>query len=159
MPERSVLKRYRLLPLIAVGALVLVILVLLAIFIWAAAAFNGQQDPAQSGGTAALIYLAAVFIACAVMTLLTRGGTVLPSAILGLLTVVISLFLAPTGAPLGKALLKVLLTMVAAIAGFTVAKLFCRVAPSGRSKPLPVKQRESLSTWEEESSSMSEPGK
>ena len=78
MPGHSNYKKYRLLPLIGVGVLILVALVLIALLIWSLAAFGGQRDPAQSGATAAVIYLCAVFIACLAMILLIRGGTVIP---------------------------------------------------------------------------------
>ena len=158
MPGKSITKKYRLLPLIGVGALVFIILVLLSLLIWSVAAYGGQRDPSQSGGTAAFVYLAAVFISCAVMTLLIRGGTVFPSAILGLAAAIVSLLLAPAPVGFGKILFKILMTLLIAAAGFAVAKLCCRSIFPSKRQPVPVRQRESLSRWEDDSS-ISEPGK
>ena len=158
MPEKNSFKKYRIVPLIGVGALILVILVLLALLIWALAAFGAQSDPSQSGATAAIIYLGAVFVACLLMTLLIRGGTVIPSAVLGLLAAVVSLLLAPAGASAGKIVLKLILTLIVAVAGFVVGKLLSGPRPE-RKQPEPVRKSDSLSTWDENSSFISEPGK
>ena len=162
MPGHSNYKKYRLLPLIGVGTLILVALVLISLLIWTVAAYGGQKDPAQSGATAAVIYLGAVFISCLAMTLLIRGGTVIPSAILGVLAAVISILLAPEPAPFGKILLKVVITLAVAAAGFAVGKLI-----SGPQLPGPAPRRpsdrksdrkEDLSSWDV-STSINEPGK
>lgn len=156
MPGRSNYKKYRLLPLIGVGALILVALVAVSLLIWTLAAFGGQRDPAQSGATAAVIYLCAVFISCLAMTLLIRGGTVIPSAALGALAAVCTVLLADP-APLGKILLKIVLTLAIAAAGFAVGKLLSGTSQP-RQKNQPEKKGNTLTAWEE-GSSISEPGK
>lgn len=159
MPGRSNYKKYRLLPLIGVGALILVALVAVSLLIWTLAAFGGQRDPAQSGATAAVIYLCAVFISCLAMTLLIRGGTVIPSAALGALAAICSILLAPEPAPFGKILLKIVLTLAVAVAGFAVGKLLSSgTSQPGQKQQPPAKKGDMLSTWEE-GSSISEPGK
>ena len=158
MPGRNNYKQYRLLPLIGVGALILVALVLIALLIWSLAAFGGQRDPAQSGATAAVIYLCAVFISCLAMTLLIRGGTVIPSAVLGALAAVCSVLLAPTPAPFGKIALKIVITLAVAVAGFAVGKLLSGPRQLGPAQRHPVDKSDTLSPWEEESF-ISEPGK
>ena len=159
MPGRSNYKKYRLLPLIGVGALILVALVAVSLLIWTLAAFGGQRDPAQSGATAAVIYLCAVFISCLAMTLLIRGGTVIPSAALGALAAICSILLAPEPAPFGKILLKIVLTLAVAVVGFAAGKLLSSgTSQPGQRKQQPEKKGDTLSTWEE-GSSISEPGK
>ena len=49
MPGKNSFKKYRIAPLVGTGAIILVVLVLLALLIWALAAFAGQRDPAQQG--------------------------------------------------------------------------------------------------------------
>ena len=158
MPSKNSFQKYRIAPLVGAGAVILVALVLLALLIWTLAAFAGQRDPAQSGATAAVIYLGAVFLACLLMTLLIRGGTVIPSAILGLLAAIVSLLLAPAGAPFGKIVLKIVLTLLVTVAGFAVGKLLSGPRPE-KKRPEPVRKSDSLSTWDENSSFISEPGK
>lgn len=159
MPGRSNYKKYRLLPLIGVGALILIALVAICLLIWSLAAFGGQRDPAQSGATAAVIHLGAVFIACLAMTLLIRGGTVIPSAVLGALAAVCSVLLAPEPASFGKILLKLLLTLAVAVAGFAVGKLLSGTSqPGQKQRQQPEKKGDTLSAWDE-GSSISEPGK
>ena len=158
MPGKNSFQKYRIAPLVGAGAVILVVLVLLALLIWALAAFAGQRDPAQSGATAAIIYLGAVFVSCLLMTLLIRGGTVIPSAILGLLAAIVSLLLAPAGAPFGKIVLKIVLTLLVAVAGFAVGKFWSGPRPE-RKQAQPERKSESLSTWDENSSFISEPGK
>ena len=159
MPGHSNYKKYRLLPLIGVGTLILVALVLISLLIWTVAAYGGQKDPAQSGATAAVIYLGAVFISCLAMTLLIRGGTVIPSAALGALAAICSILLAPEPAPFGRILLKIVLTVEVAVAGFAAGKLLSSgTSQPGQRKQQPEKKGDTLSTWEE-GSSISEPGK
>ena len=158
MPGKNSFQKYRIAPLVGAGAVILVVLVLLALLIWALAAFAGQRDPAQSGATAAIIYLGAVFVSCLLMTLLIRGGTVIPSAILGILAAVVSLMLAPGNAPFGRIVLKIVLTLAMAVIGFAVGKLLSGPRP-GKKQPEPVRKSDSLSTWDENSSFISEPGK
>ncbi len=160
MPGKSIRKRYRLLPLICTGALVFIAFVLFALLIWAFAAYGGQRDPSQSKGVAAFIYLFAVFISCGVMTMLIRGGTVFPSAALGVLACLLTIIIAPAGAPFGRILLKLILTLIFAAAGFALAKLCCQTLPPPDRRPRqPVKRRDSLSTWEDGHRSLSEPGR
>ena len=158
MPGRSNYKKYRLLPLIGVGALILVALVAVSLLIWSLIAFGGQRDPAQSGATAAVIYLCAVFIACLAMTLLIRGGTVIPAAVLGALAAMCSVLLAPGPAPFGRILLKIVITLVVAVAGFAVGKLLSGPSRPGQKQQQPDKKGDTLSTWDE-GNAISEPGK
>ncbi|MBR5429954.1 MAG: hypothetical protein IK116_05450 [Firmicutes bacterium] len=156
MAGKSIANRYRLLPLICVGALVMIALVLLFLLLWAFAAYGGQRDPAANG-MGALIYFGSVFIACMVMTLLIRGGTVFPSAILALLATFATVFLAPDGAGFGKVLLKIIVTLLVAAAGFAVAKLLSIFYLPERRRPQPIRREETLPEWDDEIRSMREP--
>lgn len=123
--NRSIFQQYRLLPLLGVGVLFFVLFVLLGLLLWSFIFFQTQKEPAAAQLVPGLLYLGGVFLSTALMTWLIRGGTVFPAAILSLLAAGATLFLAD-GALLGvgNVLLKLVLTLVVGVLGFTLTKLW-----------------------------------
>lgn len=126
MPQsKSIFKRYKLAPLLLAGLLALVLLILLGLLLWSAIVFYTQQDIAVGGMLPGIIYLAAIFLAAALMTALIRGGTVFPAAVLSLTAAIATYLLADSSLiTAGGALLKALLSLLAGVLGFTLTKLY-----------------------------------
>ncbi|MDO4581828.1 MAG: hypothetical protein Q4B96_04520 [Bacillota bacterium] len=126
-PRRSIFSRYRIVPLITVGLLLSLLLIFTSTLIWSWSTYNARADIADAAPlTPTLIYLLSLFAAALLMTLLIRGGTVFPSLAVALIITGLSLWLA--GAEeltvLGVTF-KTLLSLLAAILGFTIGKLIC----------------------------------
>ena len=119
----TIFKTYRIFPLIIAGCLILVALTLIAVFLWTLIAYWGHADPTVAAGWATALYLFLVFLTCACITWLIHGGTVFPSLILSLLAAVATFFLSDTTIRFGPAIGKILFTLLAGVAGFTIAKL------------------------------------
>lgn len=158
MTDKSIFKKYRLLPLVGVGLASLVLLVGLSLLLWTAIAFKGNFDLSQRATAPLLIYLGAIFLSCCLMTLLIRGGTVFPSALLGLAAGATALILAPAGAAPGQLILKLLISLAVALAGFTLTKLYFRQRRPRR-PPKEAEPQERLIIWDEEIGGINEPGK
>ena len=95
MSNRSkIFKRYRLIPMIAVGLLTMTLLCALGLLIWGIVAYFAQMNIAEQNLAPALVYLVSLFVACGFMTLLIQGGTVFPSLIVATIATVITFFLA-----------------------------------------------------------------
>ena len=90
---RSAFRRYRILPLILTGLLLFGLICGIGLLIWTLICYWCNITP-QLNITPKLIWLGAIFLSCGMITFLIRGGTVFPSAIVSLISAIISLFLA-----------------------------------------------------------------
>ena len=124
MSNRSkIFKRYRLIPLIAVGLLTMTLLCALGLLIWGIVAYFAQMNIAEQNLTPALVYLVSLFVACGFMTLLVRGGTVFPSLIVATIATVITFFLAePETLTFLGCVLKIVLSLVISTLAFSLVK-------------------------------------
>lgn len=125
MARKSIFTRYKLLPLIGVGLAFFVVFTALALLLWGYIAYQARLDVSEAVALPAVLYLAGVFLAAALMTLLIKGGTVFPAAIVSLIAAVFSFFFVDaTLLSFGGALGKALLTLVTGVLGFTLTKLY-----------------------------------
>lgn len=130
MPEQikrftSIFRVYRIIPLVLAGLAFLALLIVVCLLIWSMVAYYSHSPVTAEGALPIVIYLGAVFITAALMTLLIRGGTVFPAVAVSVIAAAATLFLAePETVKFGPALLKILLTLLSGAAGFTLAKLW-----------------------------------
>jgi hypothetical protein len=126
MARRSkFLQRYKIAPIIITSLLVFIIISCAAILIWSTIVFLGKAEVSDSPALPAIAWLLSLFLATGLMTLLTKGGTVFPALFLGLITVVLSCLLGSAEIlTVGGFILKLILSLIAAIAGFTLVKLY-----------------------------------
>ncbi|MDO4732492.1 MAG: hypothetical protein Q4B50_03140 [Bacillota bacterium] len=141
-----IFKKYRIIPLVLTGCLLLSLLTLVSLLLWTLISFYGNFDPAEAGGWAAGLYLLLLFLSCSAMTWLIRGGTVFPSLALALLAAVASIFLSEAKPSFGPILLKLLFSLVAAVLGFTLTKLLCAGRKQGRRQA--QKEKTQLSSFD-----------
>jgi len=128
--KKSIFKQYRIVPLVAVGVIVMVLLYGLSLLVWTMICYLGNIEPALNGVPAA-IWLIVIFLSCGLMTLLIRGGTVFPSVVVSLAAAITACFLYPMEELLiGGILLKVFLTLITGVLGFTVVKLLIQLTNS-----------------------------
>ncbi len=145
--RKSIFQTYRILPLVLAGLVFLILLVLICLLVWSLIAYYTQAPVSAEALWPRLIYLGGLFVTAALMTLLIKGGTVFPAAALSLTAAAVTLLLAGEGqATIAPALLKALLSLVAGVLGFTLAKLWvrhdaarrnARVLAKGPRPPLP----------------------
>ena len=141
--SKSIFQRYRILPLALCGLVVAAILTLAALLLWTLISYYSKVAPAETTVLPYLVYLGTIFIAALFITWLIRGGTVFPALAVGLVAAVLTLLLAPEGTVhVFPAILKCLVSMLAAALGFAIMKLF------GRKKPQQTRSRRSESPRE-----------
>lgn len=121
--KSSIFAQYRIFPLILAGAVILALLTVVLLSIWTLVAYLGHQDLSQAGALASGLYLLLLFVSCFLMTRLIRGGTVFPALALSLLAAVATFFLSGQKLLFFPALGKILLSLIAGILGFILAKL------------------------------------
>lgn len=142
LPSGSIFHKYRIVPLVLAGLVFLALLVGVCLLLWSLIAYYSHSETIETSAVPIIIYLGAVFLSSGVMTLLIKGGTVFPAAALSLIAAIATLFIAEPGSVgFGPALLKVLLTLVAGVLGFTLAKLWVQRDSSRRSSKAAAKQR------------------
>lgn len=121
--RKTKLSRYKIVPLVLTGLLTLALLTLVTLFLWTLFAYLGRWEMPHYQTHAALLYLVLIFLSCAFMTRLIRGGTVFPTLALCVTVVVLTLFLSPETVHFWPAVKKLLLTLVAGVLGFVIGKL------------------------------------
>ena len=121
--RKTKLSRYKIAPLVLTGLLTLALLTLVTLFLWTLFAYLGRWEMPHQQTFAALLYLLLIFLTCAFMTRLIRGGTVFPSLVLCLIAVILTLFLSPETVHFWPAVKKLLFTLAAGVLGFTIGKL------------------------------------
>lgn len=127
MGSKPFTQTYRLIPVLIGSLLIFAIICFAFIILWSIGLFlTKTPDPA---GTAfpAVLWLLALALSTAAMTVLTRGGTVFPALFLALLGSVLTCFFAEPGVvTFGGVLLKILLSLLVAVIAFTISKLIIR---------------------------------
>ncbi len=125
--RKGVFGKYNFVSLIAVGFIGFFISQLLLGAVFSIVSFAARIDPDASAFLPAMIYIAGLLAASAFITLLIKGGTVWPCLILAILVT------AATAALAGSEALtfwgvskKLLISLLIATVGFTVAKLYIR---------------------------------
>lgn len=135
--------KYRIIPIIIGSLIIFAVLCALVILVWSIVVFASKADATEATVFPAIVWIIALFIASALMTLLTKGGTVLPALFLAGITVILSAILASEGAvTAGGFILKLLISVLAAGLGFTAAKLFLLF--SGKLRRPPQKDNQEL---------------
>ena len=123
--KKSFSAKYRILPIILTSLIIFAILCAVVILIWSLVLYAGKSTVSDASVIPAILWIVILFISSALMTLLTRGGTVIPSLLLTLLTVILSAIFAESGTvTAGGFILKLVVSALVAAAGFSVAKLF-----------------------------------
>ena len=123
--KRSFSAKYRILPIIIFSLIMFAILCAVVILIWSLVLYAGKSTVSETSAIPAIIWLVILFISSVLMTLLTRGGTVIPALLLTVITVILSAIFAEAGSvTAGGFILKLIVSALVAAAGFSVAKLF-----------------------------------
>jgi hypothetical protein len=99
-------------------------LTVLATLAWGSLIYS-QKGYIDSAGLLPLyIFLAAIFLSSCLVTALSRGGAIFPALLFALLANIVSWQLAEVSAPkLSGMLIKLLLSLLSAVIGFTLIKL------------------------------------
>ncbi len=132
---------YRIIPIIIASLLLFAVICCLAVLIWAIIVYLGKNEVGDGQALPAVIWLISLLLSSALMTLATKGGTVFPALFLGVIAVILSCLMAGEGLlTVGGVLLKVLLSLLAAVVGFTLAKLYLMIGGKLRAprKKMPV---------------------
>lgn len=137
--KNSFSRQYRIVPIILASLIIFAVLSAVIVLIWSVVVYASKATVSDASALPAIIWLVILFISSALMTLLTRGGTVIPALLLTVITVILSAILAESGTvTAGGFVLKLLISAAVAVVAFTIAKIF--VILSGKS-PRPRRRR------------------
>jgi hypothetical protein len=121
-PRKRGVRHYPL--LLLAGLCCCAALILLATLAWGYAVYSSKGYVSGAGLLPLYIFLAAIFLSSCLVTALSRGGAIFPALLFSLLANLLSLLLAELSGPkLSGILIKLLLSLLSAAAGFTLTKL------------------------------------
>jgi hypothetical protein len=115
---------WRYLGLLVFGLCCYAVFIALASLAWGYTAFSQHGYISDDGLLAEYIFLGAIFLSSCLMTEIGRGGPIFPALLFAVLANTASFLLAELSAPpLNRLLIKLILSLLCAAAGFTLTKL------------------------------------
>jgi hypothetical protein len=110
--------------LLIAGLCCYAVIIMLAALIWGYIVYSQQGYISGEGWLPTYLYLSAIFFSSCLITTLGRGGAIFPALLFTLLANAISFLLAELSLPpLNGILIKLGLSLLSAMAGFTLSKL------------------------------------
>ena len=116
--------QYRMIPLFLASLVIFAAFSAIAILLWSVILFLGKTPFEEIGGFPTVMWIIVLALSTALITRITRGGTVFPPLFLAVVSSVVTCFFASDGTvTAGGIVLKILISLLAAIIAFIITKL------------------------------------